>query len=158
MRAGVVEGIYLRPSPEDEPAVVGVARAVAGRGLVGDRYHRGNGTFSREGKKGQDLTLIEAEALDGLAADTGIRLRPQESRRNILTRGVSLEQLLGQRFRVGDAECLGVRRCPPCSRLEALTREGVRDGLVRRGGLRADVLSGGRIALGDSITRVESQG
>ena len=152
----MVASIYLRASPENGVAEADAALVEAGKGLVGDRYHAGSGSFWRDGKNGQDLTFIEAEALAALEADTGIVLAPELSRRNILTRGVSLEALLGQPFRVGEVECLGARRCPPCSRLEALTEEGVHEGLIRRGGLRADALTSGRIARGDTITLIES--
>ncbi len=126
------------------------AEAIAGRGLRGDRYERGAGTFSNPNGRGYDLTLVEAEALEELAAG-GIQLAPAEARRNLVVRGVALDALIGRRFRVGEVECFGQRRCEPCAHLERLTRPGVLRGLVHRGGLRADVLSGGTIGLGDPV-------
>jgi MOSC domain-containing protein YiiM len=124
-------------------------RAVAGRGLEGNRY------FLDEPEPGQALTLIQAEALEGLEQDTGIRLSAAESRRNVLTRGIDLNALVGKRFRVGEAECYGVELCEPCASLERLTQPGVIRGLVHRGGLRADIVSDGEIAVGDEVAAAE---
>lgn len=145
---GTVTGIFLGPAGMVERAL-----AEAGLGLAGDRYHRaaGSGFFFEQEKKGQDITLVEAEALEGLAADTGIELTPEEARRNIVTRGIRLNDLVGKQFRVGDALCFGARLCPPCAHLEQVTRPGVLRGLVDRGGLRADVIAGGEIAVGDAV-------
>jgi len=121
---------------------------VAGRGIRGDRYYRGQGTWSEIDR---DLTLFEAEALEGLLADTGIELAPNEIRRNVMTRGVALNDLVGRRFRVGEIEGVGVELCQPCSHLQKLTRPGVLRGLVDRGGLRANVVRGGAIRIGDEV-------
>jgi CDGSH-type Zn-finger protein len=126
---------------------------VPGRGLPGDRYFSGTGTFSRPGKSGQDLTLIEAEALEALAAEHGIELDAAEARRNLLTRGIDLNALVGERFFVGEVECRGRRLCDPCSHLERLTKPGVLRGLAARGGLRADVIGAGAVRVGDEVTR-----
>jgi hypothetical protein len=147
---GVIESITLAAEAESPMKAVSAAEAVEGRGLLGDRYERQAGTFSNPSGGGYDLTLVEAEALEELSA-RGIELLPIEARRNIVVRGIALDDLIGRRFRVGEVECYGQRRCEPCSHLERLTRPGVLRGLVHRGGLRADVLSGGRIRTGDSI-------
>ena len=146
-----VEGIFIAANAEGETQPVGAVAAVAGRGLEGDRYFAGEGTFFKDRKPGQDLTLIEAEAIEGLAADDGIELDPGESRRNVVTRGIGLNDLVGRRFTVGDVECLGQRLCDPCSHLERITQPGVLNGLANRGGLRADIVTGGRIAVGDEV-------
>jgi MOSC domain-containing protein YiiM len=151
MQSGSVEAIYLGPTPREIPREVERARAVAGQGLDGDRYFRGEGTFYEPGKPGQDLTLIEAEALEGLERDTGIELARGEARRNVVTRGVALNDLVGRRFRVGEVECLGQRLCDPCSHLERSTSAGVLGGLANRGGLRADIVRGGWIAVGAPV-------
>lgn len=150
--AGFVEGIFLAPVAEGRPAPVAEVEALAGHGLAGDRYGAGIGSYSgREPSTGRALTLIAAEALEGLARDTGIALAPGVHRRNVVTRGVDLDALLGKRFRVGTVECFGARPCTPCAHLESLTQPGVLKGLVNRGGLRVDVLTNGRIAVGDAI-------
>jgi MOSC domain-containing protein YiiM len=152
MSAGRVEAIFLAQPAEGERAVVRQATAVAGRGLEGDSYFAGAGSRRPTGPgDGRDLTLIEAEALEGLAAEAGIELEPWEGRRNVLTRGISLNDLVGRRFRIGAVECVGRRLCDPCSHLEGLTQPGVLRGLVDRGGLRADILSGGQIAVEDEV-------
>jgi MOSC domain-containing protein YiiM len=150
--AGSVEGIFIAPEAGELPHPVPEVIAVAGRGLEGDRYFAGEGTFYEERKKGQDLTLIEAEAIEGLAGDTGIELGPGGSRRNVVTRGIGLNDLVGRRFTVGEIECVGRRLCDPCSHLESVTQPGVLKGLVNRGGLRADIVRGGRIVVGDRVS------
>jgi MOSC domain-containing protein YiiM len=149
--AGSVEGIFVAAEAEGATRPVEEVEAVAGKGLEGDRYFAGGGTFFEERKPGQHITLIEAEAIEGLARETGIELGPGETRRNVVTRGIGLNELVGRRFTVGDVECVGQRLCDPCSHLEGLTEPGVLKGLVNRGGLRADVVTGGPIAIGDSV-------
>ena len=147
---GVIELIALAAEAEGPMKEVSAAEAIEGRGLLGDRYERQAGTFSNPQGGGDDLTLVEAEALEELSAK-GVELSSIEARRNIVVRGIALDDLIGRRFRVGEVECYGQRRCEPCSHLERLTRPRVLRGLVHRGGLRADILSGGRIRTGDSV-------
>jgi MOSC domain-containing protein YiiM len=152
MGTGMVEGIFIAEGAGSPPRPVPQVHAVPGRGLEGDRYFAGDGTFFEERKPGQDITLIEAEAIEGLAGDTGIELGPGGSRRNVVTRGIGLNDLVGRRFTVGEIECVGRRLCDPCSHLESVTQLGVLKGLVNRGGLRADIVRGGRIVVGDRVS------
>lgn len=147
---GTVELIAVSQEAEGPMMTVSSAEALAGRGLRGDRYVRGAGTFSDSRGRGYDLTLVEAEALEELAA-RGVQLAPEEARRNLVVRGIALDALIGKRFKVGEVECFGQRRCEPCAHLERLTHPGVLRGLVHRGGLRADVLSGGEVRVGDGV-------
>jgi MOSC domain len=147
---GTVELIALAAEAEGPMRAIPEVEAVEGRGLLGDRYERQAGTFSNPKESGYDLTLVEAEALEELSAK-GVELPSIEARRNLVVRGIALDDLIGRRFRVGEVECLGQRRCEPCSHLQRLTRPGVLRGLVHRGGLRADILSSGRIRAGDSV-------
>jgi len=126
-------------------------RVVPGRGLEGDRYFNHAGTFSERPGTGRDVTLIELEAIEALERDVKIKLDPKDSRRNITTRGVPLNHLVGKEFRVGDALFRGIRLCEPCSHLETLTLEGVKAGLQHRGGLRAEILNEGIIRVGDRV-------
>ncbi len=142
---GVVEQIAITPDRAALPAPVARVRAEAGRGIEGE-YH-----WSPTPDSGQSITLIAAEALTGLREDTGIELSHEASRRNVLTRGIDLNALVGRRFRVGEVECEGVELCEPCNTLAKLTERGVLRGLVHRGGLRADILAGGSIAVGDAV-------
>ncbi len=147
---GTVELIALAAEAEGPMRAVSAAEAVEGGGLLGDRYERGAGTFSNPRGRGYDLTLVEAEALEELSAK-GVELAPIEARRNLVVRGIALDDLIGRHFRVGEVECFGQRRCEPCAHLERLTQPGVLRGLVHRGGLRADVLSDGEIRIGDRV-------
>ncbi len=154
---GTVDVIALAEQATELMRTVVRAQALAGRGLAGDRYAAKAGTFTpaNETARGYDLTLIEAEVLDGLTLPDGAGLGYAEARRNVVTRGIDLNALVGRRFRVGEAECLGQRLCEPCSHLESLTRQGALGGLIHRGGLRADVLTGGEISIGDAVETVD---
>ena len=134
-----VEAITVGAS--DALEAVQSVQAVEGCGLEGDRKFRAGGA-----RPGGALTLIEAEVLD----DVG--LTGAESRRQVVVRGVRLNELIGKRFSVGDVECLGVELCEPCVHLQSLTRPGIIDDLVHRGGLNADILSSGTIAVGDPVS------
>jgi MOSC domain-containing protein YiiM len=153
--AGRVEAIAI--APQAEAPMVGVDRATAraGRGLKGDRYFDQRGTFSNAHGRGYDLTLIEAEVLDTLQLPVG-RLAPEEARRNVVTRGIELNALVGKPFTIGAVQCLGQRLCEPCAHLERLTAKAGKPGtlraLIHKGGLRADVLSDGEICVGHEIT------
>jgi MOSC domain-containing protein YiiM len=129
------------------------ATAVLGSGLDGDRYGLGTGTFSSYPGKGREVTLIEIEAIESLPPQCAIE--PAEARRNLLTRGVALNELVGCDFRIGEAVLRGVRLCHPCDHLEKLTRPGVLKALENRGGLRADIVQGGVLRAGDAIEVIE---
>jgi hypothetical protein len=149
---GTVEGLAVAAEAEAPMRLLDNAQALAGRGLDGDRYAAGAGTFSPRAEKrpGYDLTLIAAEVLDELAA-AGSDLDFAGSRRNVLTRGIDLAALIGRRFRIGDVLCEGRRQCEPCSHLERLSGPNVLRPLIHKGGLRVDVLSDGVIQVGAPI-------
>jgi len=126
-------------------------QAVIGKGLDRDRYFNKLGTYSNEPGSGRDLTFIEIEAIEALRRDYQIELEPSQFRRNVVTRGVALNHLVNRQFRVGNVTLRGTRLCEPCSHLEKLTRKGVMRGLIHRGGLRAEVVTGGIIRAGDPI-------
>jgi MOSC domain-containing protein YiiM len=147
--AGKIVELNIAPCREELPKPVERVRAVEAQGLVGDRKFSPQPRPDEE--RDGDLTLIAAEALEALFAETGIELSPAESRRNIVTRGIDLNALVGRRFRVGEVECEGIELCEPCSHLEGLTKPGVLRGLVHRGGLRAAIHRGGEIAVGDPV-------
>lgn len=142
---GTVAGILVAPAAEARLARVDAVEALPGRGLLGDRYADGAGTFSAPGR-GYQLTLVEAEVLDEIG------LSWEDARRNIVTTGISLNALVGRRFRIGPVECVGRRLAEPCAHLERLARPGLLRPLVHRGGLRADVLTGGTITVGDAVS------
>ena len=146
---GRIEAIHVRPEHTAPAATVERAALVAGHGLRGDRYY-----FEAGAGPGEALTLIEAEALESLRADTGIELSAADSRRQVLTRGIALNDLVGREFTVGGVRCRGVELCDPCNHLQSVTQPGVLRGLVNRGGLRADVLQDGEIGVGDAVQAV----
>jgi hypothetical protein len=146
--AGTVAAILVAPAAETSLFRVDEAEALAGSGLAGDRYADGRGTFSAPGR-GYQLTLVEAEVLDE------IRLPWEEARRNVVTRGISLNGLVGRRFRIGGVECVGRRLAEPCAHLERLARPGLLRPLVHRGGLRADIAKSGLIRPGDEVEALE---
>ena len=152
---GTVEAIHVAPEAEAPVEPSESVEAVAGRGLRGDRYFEEAGTFSDHEGGGRNLTLVESEAIDAIAREADVHLDPGEHRRNVTTAGVALNHLVGERFRVGEAVCLGIRLCEPCAHLQSLVgEEQVLPALVHRGGLRADVVEGGSIAVGDAIRQL----
>jgi MOSC domain-containing protein YiiM len=152
---GRVEAIAVARAAEAPMSLLKEAKAHAGRGLEGDRYFHGEGTFSNPASSGHDLTLIEAEQLETITLPTGHTPSAQDARRNIITRGIDLNALVGRNFRVGAVECAGRRLCEPCAHLESLTEVGLLRALVHRGGLRADILSDGLISVGDEIRALD---
>jgi hypothetical protein len=152
---GTVEGLAVAPAAEAPMRLLEVARARAGHGLEGDRYAAGAGTFSsRAGRRpGYDLTRMAAEVLDELAA-AGQAPDFAGTRRNVLTRGLDVNALVGRRFRIGDVLCEGLRLCEPCVHLDRLGGPGILRPLIHRGGLRADVLTDGEIRLGAVVRTV----
>jgi hypothetical protein len=147
-RPGLVAALLVAPEAEAPLVPVESATASAGRGLDGDRYAAGRGTFSGPGR-GYQLTLVEAEVLDELGVSW------ERARRNVVTRGVALNALVGRRFRLGEAECVGRRLCEPCAHLERVSGPGLLRPLVHRGGLRADILAGGTIEVGDELVPLD---
>lgn len=151
MTAGEVVSLHLIESAGGAPLPVVEVRAVPGRGLEGDRYFTGVGTFSGKPGPHREITLIEEETLLDLRR-RGIDLSPGGHRRNLVTRGVRLNDLVGTEFRIGDVALNGVRLCDPCAHLESLSRPGVHEALKGRGGLRAQILTEGSIRRGDPVS------
>ena len=144
MGQGSVDSINITATIGERIVSVKEVRAVAGKGLEGDRY------FEHTNRDRQ-VTLIEAEAIEALARESGVELKPGDARRNIVTRGVALNHLVEREFRVGEVTLRGIRLCEPCAHLAGLTTQKVLPGLVHRGGLRAQILNDGVIRTGDII-------
>ena len=138
-----VEAIHLGAPQTPELWTVESVRAVAGKGLEGDRYF-----FESGAKPGQALTLVE----QGVVAEVG--LAPGDTRRQLTVSGTGLNDLIGKRFRVGAIECYGVELCEPCAHLERMTRPGIIKDLVHCAGINADILTDGTISVGDEITEL----
>lgn len=151
-RQGFVVSLHTAPTGAGVIQNRDQVEAIAGRGLEGDRYFAGTGTYSHDPGSGRHVTLIEIEAIEGLKRDYGIEIVPGKSRRNIVTRNVALNHLVDRDFLIGKVRLRATRLCEPCAHLEQLTEQGALRGLVHRGGLRAEIVSGGTIHVGDSIT------
>ncbi len=151
--SGVVEYLHIAAKAQAPMQAVTAARLVAGRGVLGDRYERNVGTFS-SWPQDHEFTLIEVEAIETAQAEYGVILKPGETRRNVTTRGVALNDLVGKRFRIGDTViCEGTRLCHPCAHLEVVTgRGGLCRVLANQGGLRARIVQGGVVRVGDTVT------
>jgi MOSC domain-containing protein YiiM len=152
MSKGSVDSIYIAVAAKGPMVLVSEAHAVPGRGLEGDRYFNGAGSFWKP-QPDYELTLIEIEAIEDFKRDYGVEMDAGMGRRNIVTRGVSLNDLVGQEFRVGEVTLRGLRLCEPCSHLARLSHRAVLRGLVHRGGLRAQILTDGKIRIGDVVEK-----
>ncbi len=148
MSDGRVEAIFISAERGELPQAVDSVTAIAGKGLEGNRYYD-------EGTPESQLTLIEAEALAELHRQHAIDLSAAASRRNVLTRGIGLNNLVGKRFRIGEVECRGVELCEPCVHLESMTEPGVVKALVHRAGLNAEILVGGALRAGDAVVPLQ---
>ncbi len=146
MDKGKVVAIHIAPVPHQPMQAAESVRAIAGAGLEGDHHTR----KPRKGA-GRELTLIETEALAAFEREYSVALSAKESRRNLLTEGVALNHLVGRQFHIGEVRAIGIELCEPCSHLAKLTGKKVKPGLTHRGGLRAEILQGGVIRVGDEI-------
>jgi len=150
MLTGIVESIYIAPAAKGPTHTVAEVAAIPGVGLEGDRYALKQGTFFKP-EPDFELTLIEAEAIEALKRDYSVELAAGESRRNLVTRGVALNHLVGREFFIGEVRARGIRLCEPCDHLQRLTGKQLIKGLRHRGGLRAQILTEGTIHAGDKI-------
>jgi MOSC domain-containing protein YiiM len=149
--SGRVEAIHVTTAAGEPMRAVEQVRAIAGSGLEGDRYASGTGHWSSIRRSGDGLTLVESEVLAELEATYGLGLRPGDTRRNVTTRGIRLDELIGHEFTIGGVRCRAVRRCEPCSYLEGLLGKEVLYPLVHRAGIRVEILTDGLLSVGDPI-------
>jgi MOSC domain-containing protein YiiM len=154
MFTGRLVGIYTASEAAKPLEANTSIRAIEGVGLEGDRYASAAGTYSDRPGPHRQVTFVEREVIASVNDEAGIEFGENESRRNLVTEGVPLLHLIGQTFRVGDVVFRGIKSCPPCAHLERLTRPGARAALENRGGLRAEILVGGVLRVGDEITVV----
>ena len=149
---GKVVGIFIATGAKTPVKAVTEAHAVPGKGIEGDRYFTHTGSFSEKPGDGREITLIELESVEAAKRDYGVEIQPGESRRNVVTRGIALNHLVGREFDVGKVRLKGIRLCEPCDLLQDLTKGGIRSALIHRGGLRANIVSDGVFKVGDSIS------
>jgi MOSC domain-containing protein YiiM len=147
-------GIFIGAEAGAALSLVESVCATAGSGLEGDRYALGIGTFSKTPRPDRQVTLIEQEAVIAVARDYELQLPAAVLRRNLLTEGVPLNHLVGVAFRIGEVRLRGLRLCEPCKHLGSLTDPLVEKALAHRGGLRAKIVEGGTLRVGDAIAPV----
>lgn len=151
MGSGKVESIHIAATAKAPTHPIAEVEAFPGAGLAGDRYFLKQGTFYKP-EPDHELTLIEAEAIEAAERDYKVKMNPGDARRNVVTRDVALNHLVGRDFTIGAVKLRGLRLCEPCSHLEALTGVPVIKSLRHRGGLRAQILTPGTIRVGDPVT------
>ena len=152
MPLGKIIGIYIAPTRGDATISIDQAHIIPGKGIVGDRYYDSKNNADIKSKPGQEITLIEMETLESMANDEGLNISPQKARRNIITSGIALNDLVGRTFFIGDLPLHGVRLCEPCQYLANRTDPGILPSMVHRGGLRAEILTEGTIHIDDMIS------
>ena len=151
-----VAQILISKSPGSAMESQDEVRAVPGRGLVGDRYFAGEGTFSPHRQKPDfELTLIEKEKIEAFARESGLPFTAMHARRNLVTEGVALNDLAGKEFVIGEVRIRGIRLCEPCNYLAKSTFPETLEGLVHKSGLRAQILTEGVIRVGDVIHKIK---
>jgi len=155
--SGSVTEIWVTPTAAGPMQRVPSARLVAGRGVEGDRYALGGGTWAQYPDLEKQLTLIDADDVAAVARETGAMLTAGDTRRNLVTTGLELHPLVGRWFTVGDALLFGMKRCPPCTHLERLTGVRLIKAMVDRGGINAAVFVGGPIRAGDVLRPVSDE-
>ena len=157
MSGAQVQHIFISPVARGPMLAADEVKAIAGRGLEGDRYFKGEGTFSPKAGRSGEITLIEMESILAVRVDAKIHLLPSEPRRNLVTCGIRLNDLVGRMFCVGDVVLCGLKLCNPCDHLELLTQTGLKQALANRGGLRAEIVRGGMIRLRDHISVITAE-
>jgi MOSC domain-containing protein YiiM len=152
---GSVLAIHIAPAGGEPMTAVDGVQAVAGRGLIGDRYYNSNGFYSYHPGPIREVSLIEDEVIEALRRDHHMDLAPGVTRRNILTRGVPLGHLVAREFRVGEAVLRGVQICEPCEHVVGVTGiKGLLPNLIHRGGLHAQIVTSGLIRVGDPVVPI----
>jgi MOSC domain-containing protein YiiM len=155
--SGIIEAIFVAEQSGQPMRSVAEVTGEAGRGLLGDRHCRpADAPPLAPDARVPDVSLVEAEVLESLRDDHGIDLPGVETRRNVVTRGVRLHDLIGRQFRLGGLLCEGVEICEPCIHVQRRVGKPIVKPLVHRGGLRARILAGGTIRVGDAVQAVEA--
>jgi len=156
MWTGTVESIHIASAAKGPMQSVPEVEAIPGVGLDGDRYALKQGTFYKP-EPAFELTLIEAEAIEAIKREYEVTMPAGDARRNVVTRGVALNHLVGREFTIGGVKIRGIRLCEPCAHLQGLTELPVIKALRHRGGLRAEILTAGTIHVGDVVTDANEQ-
>jgi MOSC domain-containing protein YiiM len=152
MTIGKVVGIYIAQKQGDQTVLVDQVHVIPGLGIEGDRYFTKPTNPDGKTKTGRQITLIELEAIESLRDNSGIPITPAQTRRNLITSGIALNDLVGKLFNVGNIQLQGVRLCEPCQYLADRTDPRILKAMAHRGGLRADIITEGNIQINDPIT------
>jgi hypothetical protein len=149
---GIVKSIYISPDAGEPMEFTDMVELVAGIGIEDDRYGMGKGVFSKSKPKIRHLSLISSEAIESANRDRALPFTEQDTRRNIITTGIDLNNLVDVRFSIGDVALRGVELCHPCNRPSVLSdKKGFKEAFQNGGGLRTEVLTSGLIVVGDVI-------
>ena len=153
--AGIIEDILICEKAGGNLKSISEVALVAGKGIEGDRYFLKQGTFSEslEEKGDFEVTLIEIEEINSFNEKTGLDYSPAKFRRNLVTKGIKLNDLIGQEFSIGDVTLYGVRLCEPCAYLAGILRQSILSHMVHKAGLRAVIKKSGSINLGSSFVK-----
>jgi len=155
---GSVVGPFIADGGSAPMKKVAQMNALTGRGIEGDRYFLGTGTYSKKPEPGRQVTLIKSEVLESLQDKFAITVKLEESRRNVLTRGIEINDLIGTEFFVGAVRLRAHRITQPCRYLEnLLDQPGLYEKLWDDGGISCEILSDGIIKEGDIITTAPDQ-
>lgn len=152
MKIGIVEKIYIAPASGEPTESVDRIHVVAGKGIEGDRFYLQSESKDTQSKTDREITLIEMETIDAIYKEDRIKITPDQTRRNIVTRGVSLNDLVGHVFSIGEIKLLGIRLYEPCNYLASRTDPRLLHSMVHRGGLRAKIIVDGMIHINDPIS------
>lgn len=155
MADGRIEHLFITDAMSQPMQALPVLTAFAGKGIEGDRYLTAKGTYSKKPEPGRQITLVEGEVLDWLKAEHGLTVRPEECRRNVVTRGIDLNPLVDRELMVGPVRVFVHRLCQPCHYIEKLLNQpDLYDCWWDKGGLRCEILEGGTIRIGDSVKAI----
>jgi MOSC domain-containing protein YiiM len=155
MSNGKVIGIYIAEKRGVATVPVDHAHLIPGKGINGDRYFDYCNNPDIDKKTGREITLIESEAIETMWIIDGVQIQPDQTRRNIITSGISLNDLVDRIFYIGNIKLRGVRLCEPCQYLADRTDQRILNSMVHKGGLRAEIILEGIIHIGDIITTPE---
>lgn len=153
--SGIVKAIYIANAKGEPTTLVDQVHVIPGLGIEGDRYYQLLLNPDKPPKPGRELTLIELEAVEYMRDVDGVQITPEQTRRNIITSGITLNDLVGCEFQIGNVQLRGLRLCEPCQYLADHTDTRVLQSMVHRGGLRAEIITEGIICINDIITKNE---
>ena len=152
MSVGTVLTLHTTKKMAEDMNEALILKCIAGKGIDGDRYMLGTGTYSKKPEPGRQLTIIESEELEALIK-IGLHCTSNQSRRNIISRGISLNNLVGKKIMVGEVKLMVHRLCQPCTYLEKkLKQPGLKDALWDKGGVKCEILTDGNIKPNDKIS------